>query len=143
MTGQLGAAGPTDRSGSAGPSEPELLAAAYLSRVAEPGSIPLWLLVRKFGYVAAAAAVRAGEVSPEVASCTEARRESADPEVDLAAAERNGIRLLMPSSPDWPHFGLGSMERLARRRCAEWLTGRADAFGCGGADTALGAVGPR
>lgn len=103
---------------------PELLAAAYLNRVAEPGSIPLWLLVREYGYAVAAELVRAGDVPTEVAACTEARRNSADPVADLAAAERNDIRLITPASSDWPHFALGSMERLARRRCVEWLTGR-------------------
>ena len=72
------------------------LAAAYLSRVAEPGSVPLWMFVSQHGYPAAAAAVRAGDVPPAVAACTEARRQSADPEADLAAAERNRIRLLTP-----------------------------------------------
>ncbi|HEX2904452.1 MAG TPA: DNA-processing protein DprA [Jatrophihabitans sp.] len=101
-----------------------LLAAAYLNRVAEPAAIALWLLVREHGYRQAAAMVRAAEVPPEVAACTEARRDTTDPHADLAAAERNGIRLLTPASPDWPHFALGAMDRLARRRCAEWLTGR-------------------
>ena len=106
------------------PSEQELLAAAYLSRVAEPAVIPLWLLVQEYGYPDAAAAIRAGDVPPEVAACTEARRLSADPEADLAAAERNDIRLITPASPEWPHYAFAPMHRLARRRTAEWLTGR-------------------
>jgi len=82
------------------PTEPELLAAAYLSRVAEPAAIALWLLVQEYGYLDAAEAVRSGEVPPEVAACTEARRLSADPEADLAAAERNDIRLIVPGSAE-------------------------------------------
>src|SRR4051794_3579266 len=104
-----------------GPSEQELLAAAYLSRVAEPAVIPLWLLVQEYGYLDAAAAIRAGDVPPEVTACTEARRLSADPEADLAAAERNDIRLITPASPEWPHYAFAPMHRLARRRTAEWL----------------------
>jgi DNA processing protein len=106
------------------PGEPELLAAAYLSRVAEPAAIPLWLLVREYGYVEAAEAVRRGDVPPEVAGCTEARRLSADPHADLAAAERNDIRLIVPGSAEWPHYAFAAIHRVAQRRIAEWLTGR-------------------
>jgi DNA processing protein len=106
------------------PGEPELLAAAYLSRVAEPAAVPLWLLVQQYGYRDAAEAVRSGDVPPEVAACTEARRLSADPGVDLAAAERNGIRLIVPASAEWPHYAFAALHRVAERRVAEWLTGR-------------------
>jgi DNA processing protein len=106
------------------PTEAELVAAAYLSRVAEPAAIPLWLLVREYGYLDAAEAVRTGDVPPEVMACTEARRTSADPHADLAAAERNDIRLIIPSSPQWPHYAFAAIHRLAQRRVAEWLTGR-------------------
>lgn len=106
------------------PSEPELLAAAYLSRVAEPAAIALWLLVQEYGYLDAAEAVRSGDVPPEVAACTEARRLSADPEADLAAAERNNIRLIVPASAEWPHYAFAALHRVAERRSAEWLTGR-------------------
>jgi DNA processing protein len=106
------------------PTEPELLAAAYLSRVAEPAAVPLWLMVREYGYVEAAEAVRRGDVPPEVAGCTEARRLSADPQADLAAAERNDIRLILPSSAEWPHYAFAAIQRTAQRRVAEWLTGR-------------------
>jgi DNA processing protein len=100
------------------------LAAAYLSRVAEPGSVPLWMFVQRYGYPAAAAAVRAGTVPPEVAACTEARRRSADPEADLAAAERNRIRLLTPEDADWPHFAFAALDRCAERRVAQWQAGQ-------------------
>jgi DNA processing protein len=100
------------------------LAAAYLSRVAEPGSVPLWMFVQRYGYPAAAAAVRAGTVPPEVAACTEARRRSADPEVDLAAAERNQIRLLTPEDAEWPHFAFAALARCAERRVAQWQAGQ-------------------
>jgi len=128
MTGPAGAAaGPSPQAGAdiaCGSTEQELLAAAYLSRVAEPAAIPLWLLVQEYGYLDAAAAVRAGDVPPEVASCTEARRLTADPYADLAAAEHNDIRLITPASPEWPHYAFAPMHRLAHRRTAEWLTGR-------------------
>lgn len=101
-----------------------LLAAAYLSRVAEPASLALWAFVRVEGYEAAAAAVRRGSVPAEVAACTEARRQHADPHADLEAAARNGIRLITPASPDWPHFGLAALEAAGRARWAQWRAGR-------------------
>ncbi len=101
----------------------ELVAAAYLSRVAEPGAVPLWLFVQAYGYVAAARAVRAGAVPDDVAACTEARRQSADPQADLAAAERNDIRLLLPSDADWPHFAFAALAVAADRRIAQWQAG--------------------
>jgi DNA processing protein len=103
--------------------ERRLLAAAYLSRVAEPASVPLWLLVRDIGYVAAAEAVRSGDVSAEVAACTDARRTSASPAADLDAAFRNGIRLVTPSCKDWPHFAFAALEAAGDRRGREWLAG--------------------
>lgn len=117
--------------GEAHPSRPEKpagtadlqLAAAYLSRVAEPASVPLWLFVREYGYVAAAEAVRCGDVPPEVAAHTEARRGSADPVADLEAAERNSIRLVTPLDDDWPHFGLAALSAAGERRAAQWLAG--------------------
>ncbi|HEY0166926.1 MAG TPA: DNA-processing protein DprA [Jatrophihabitans sp.] len=99
------------------------LAGAYLSRVAEPASLPLWMFVQRHGYLAAAAAVRAGEAPAEVASCTEARRTAADPEVDLQAAQRNGIRLLTPADEDWPHFAFAALQATAQRRVAQWQAG--------------------
>jgi DNA processing protein len=103
--------------------EQHQLAAAYLSRVAEPASVPLWMFVQRHGYLAAAAAIRAGEAPAEVASCTEARRTAADPEADLAAAERNGIRLLTPVDEDWPHFAFAALHATAQRRVAQWQAG--------------------
>jgi len=104
-------------------SQEQLLAAAYLSRVAEPASVPLWMFVQHYGYRAAAAAVRAGDVPAEVAACTEARRTAADPEADLAAAERNGIRLLTPADSDWPHFAFAALQATGQRRVAQWQAG--------------------
>lgn len=126
MITSVSAAAPTAGAGGpvGEPGEPELLAAAYLSRVAEPAAVPLWLLVREYGYVKAAEAVRCGDVPPEVVGCTEARRLSADPQADLAAAERNDIRLIIPGSAEWPHYAFAAIHRAAQRRVAEWLTGR-------------------
>ena len=107
-----------------GVSDEVLLARAYLNRVAEPCSVPLWDLVRKDGPVAVAAQIRAGTAPDGIASATEARRAVADPEADLEAAERHGLRLVVPESPDWPHFALSCLEHAGARRAAEYATGR-------------------
>jgi DNA processing protein len=100
-----------------------LLAAAYLSRVAEPASVPLMIFVREVGYIAAAQAIRFGGAPEEVRRITEARRTSADPHADLEAAERNGIRLLTPDSQEWPHFALAALYASAEPRLARWKAG--------------------
>lgn len=107
-----------------GVSEEVLLARAYLSRVAEPCSVPLWDFVRRDGPVAVAAAIRSGTAPDGITAATEARRAVADPEADLDAAERHGLRLVVPESPDWPHFALSCLEHAGARRAAEYAAGR-------------------
>jgi DNA processing protein len=98
------------------PAEDVLLARAYLNRVAEPASLALWDWVRRLRPIDAARTVRAGDAPPDVAGQTKARRRTADPQADLDAAERLGIRLVTPESADWPHLGLGALERVALER---------------------------
>lgn len=97
-----------------------LLARAYLSRVAEPTSIPVWQWVRRHGPVVAAETIRQGQVPDNVASATEARRLSADPHADLEIAERHGMKLVVPESAEWPHFGLVALERAGAARAATY-----------------------
>ncbi|MEP6599787.1 MAG: DNA-processing protein DprA [Actinomycetota bacterium] len=97
-----------------------ILARAYLSRVAEPASLPVWDWVRREGPVAAAASIRRGLVDAAVADATAARRSTADAHGDLEAAQRHGLRLVVPESADWPHFALAALESTARRRLAGW-----------------------
>jgi DNA processing protein len=100
------------------PPDEVLLARAYLSRVGEPGSVRLWRLVGDVGPVTAMRLLRAGRGEPELLAETAARRESADPEADLAAAQRHGIRLVVPESAEWPHFALAALERAVLPRIA-------------------------
>jgi DNA processing protein len=100
-----------------------LLARAYLSRVAEPASIPLWGYVREVGPVSAVRHIRAGTAPDDVLRATRARAATADPEADLAAAERRGIRLVHPEAPEWPHFGLACLEQAGLRRLAAYRNG--------------------
>jgi DNA processing protein len=91
-------------------SDEVLLARAYLSRVSEPACVAVWALVREVGPVQAAAMIRASEVDSVVRDETAARRRAVDPEGDLEAAQRLGIRLVTPETADWPHFGFAALE---------------------------------
>ncbi len=97
-----------------------LLARAYLNRVAEPANIPVWKLVRDHGPLEAARMVRAREGGDDVLAATAARHDSADPEADLSAAQRHGLRFVVPESPDWPHFAFAALERTGARRLVQW-----------------------
>ena len=107
----------------AGADESVLLARAFLSRVTEPASIPVWDWVRRHGPVAAAESIQAGDVPPDVAHATAARRTSVRAGDDLAAAERLGIRLIVPEGPEWPHFAFSSLEAVALTRLVAYRAG--------------------
>lgn len=106
-----------------GVTEEVLLARAYLSRVAEPASIPVWRAVEAEGPVALARAVRSGDVTGPVAAATAARAASADPAHDLDVAGRHGIRLVVPESEEWPHFAMSALEAAGRRRVISYDRG--------------------
>jgi DNA processing protein len=112
-----------------------LLARAYLSRVAEPASVPLWSFVREHGPLEAAQRLRAGDAPQPVLAVTSARRTSADGQADLDAARRGGIRLVVPESDDWPGLAFGALERNCVNRASEpgpapplalWVRGNGD-----------------
>ena len=94
-----------------GPDDEVLLARAYLSRVGEPASIGLWRYVQAVGPVQAMREIRGERAWPSLLGETASRRGEADPHADLAAAERHGVRLVVPESAEWPHFGLGCLEQ--------------------------------
>jgi DNA processing protein len=106
------------------PDDAVLHARAFLSRVVDPGCIPVWDLVRREGAVAAAAAIRSERAPDDVLRATAARRASADPSADLDAAGHGGIRLLVPESADWPHFAMGALERTALARLGQYRAGQ-------------------
>jgi len=94
------------------------LAAAYLSRVAEPANLPLWAFVAEHGYQDAARLVRAGDVPEDVRAATEHRRH-ADPALDLDAAEQYGIELVTPHDEQWPVAQFRDMVLIAEKY-AQW-----------------------
>lgn len=100
-----------------------MLARAYLSRVSEPADVAVWMFVEDVGPVDAVTGIRAGRAPDEVLAATAARCALADPEGDLAAAERRGIRLVVPESHEWPHFAMSALERTGAMRAAEYRAG--------------------
>lgn len=124
-------------------------AAAYLSRVAEPGSLPLFELAHRVGYEQAAELIRAGAVGDDLRAATEARAATADPDADLDAAAAAGIRLVTPIDAEWPYFAFSALyhaseDALGRRAASRgraaaaaellppialWARGRADLAG--------------
>ncbi|HEU5008010.1 MAG TPA: DNA-processing protein DprA [Jatrophihabitantaceae bacterium] len=104
--------------------DPQVLwARAYLSRVSEPANIPVWGFVGDVGPVEAVEAIRTGIAPREVLDATAARRPTADPDADLDAAERAGLRLVVPESADWPHFAMAALEYAGAERLAAYRAG--------------------
>jgi DNA processing protein len=100
-----------------------LLARAYLSRVGEPASVGLWDFVEEVGPEQAVREIRREKAPQRVLADTASRRAGADPEADLAAAQRHGLRLVVPEAADWPHFALGCLEHAVRPRVAAYRKG--------------------
>ncbi|HEY7052981.1 MAG TPA: DNA-processing protein DprA [Mycobacterium sp.] len=96
----------------------ERLSWAYLSRVVEPPSAELALLVARVGAVEAAERVRRGAVSAQLARNTEARRELDCAADDLACIERLDGRLITPESDEWPTLAFRSFAGVDVRRHA-------------------------
>jgi DNA processing protein len=90
-----------------------MLAAAYLSRVAEPNCFPLWSFIQDHGYLEAARLIRKGEVLGAVEEVTRTRRDTSDPEAELAVAAHHDIRLIWPGDDEWPSEALQSLVDLA------------------------------
>ncbi|MEU0879073.1 DNA-processing protein DprA [Lentzea sp. NPDC005914] len=113
------------------PTDAIRLARAYLSRVAEPYPAALAALVAQVGPVEAAERVRAGEVSPSVASQTSARRGEERVHQDLELIAKRGGRLLIPEDDEWPRWPLVALRGAAAQRCggeplALWVRGQQD-----------------
>lgn len=92
---------------------------AYLSRVVEPPSKDLAVLVATVGPVEAAARIRCGDVTDGLTRLTEARREIDCATDDLETLARLGGRLITSDDPEWPYLafvgfnGIGMSERPA------------------------------
>jgi len=100
-----------------------LLARAVLSRVSEPSSVAVWRIVEREGPMAAVQALRAGRYGKDTLTAHAVRVAEADPFADLEAAQRHGVRLIVPESDEWPHFAFAALGVTARRRIEEWDNG--------------------
>ena len=102
----------------------ERCARAVWSRIAEPGDLPAWRLVREAGPVEALARVLAGRGEHER---WQVRLDQADPVRDLQTVRRFGGRLLIPGDPEWPEpvDALGELEDRMPPFCL-WVRGPVD-----------------
>ena len=88
---------------------------AYLSRVAEPPCHAVAAYVAAVGPVEAAARIKKGDVAPDVARPTHARRDIDCAAEDLGVLARLGGRLITPDDPDWPQLAFTSFNGVAVR----------------------------
>ena len=79
--------------------------------------------MRRHGPVETAQAIRSGESAGLVSEATAARVEHIDPYADLEAAQRRGVRLVVPESDEWPHFAFSALEAAALRRAERYANG--------------------
>ncbi|MBB3085794.1 DNA-processing protein DprA [Geodermatophilus sabuli] len=85
-----------------GPTPAVRRARAWLSRVAEPGSIPFWRFVEDTGPVEAVRRLRSGRAPDAVRSLGGARVDQDATAADLLRAQRCGARLVVPEDDEWP-----------------------------------------
>lgn len=96
---------------------------AFLSGVAEPANIPLWTFVCEVGPVAAVEQILTDQIPDDVRLAVASRRSAVEPAVDLEAARKHGIRLVVPESEEWPHFAISCLEHAGRERAATYGPG--------------------
>jgi DNA processing protein len=84
-------------------------ARAWLSRVAEPGTVDFWRFVDEIGPVEAARRLRAGSAPERIATLVGSRAGQDDSLTDLRRAERCGARLVVPEDDEWPAFPLHAL----------------------------------
>ncbi len=88
-------------------------ARAWLTRVAEPGSVDLWRLVEEVGPVEAVRRLRAGTAGERLRGLVGPRRDEDLTPSDLRAAERCGARLVVPEDDEWPALALHALSLRA------------------------------
>jgi DNA processing protein len=93
-----------------------MLAAAYLSRLAEPNCFPLWSFVQDVGYIQAAKEIHMNEAPQEVLGWVNRGHVSTGSpaaEAMLEVAADNDIRLITPADDEWPSAALQSLRDIA------------------------------
>ena len=94
-------------------------ARAWLTRVAEPGTIDFWRYVDDLGPVAAVRAMRGGAAPERIRSIVGVRAEQDESLADLARAERCGARLVVPEDDEWPALPLHALTVAVSREPAD------------------------
>jgi DNA processing protein len=84
-------------------------ARAWLSRVAEPGTIDFFRFVDDVGPVDAVRRLRAGSAPDRIRGLAGPRAERDESLADLARAERCGARLVVPEDDEWPAVPLHAL----------------------------------
>jgi DNA processing protein len=94
-------------------------ARAWLSRVAEPGTIDFWRYVEHLGPVDAVRTIRAGSAPARIGAIVGVRAEQDESLADLARAERCGARLVIPEDDEWPALPLHALTVATSREPAD------------------------
>jgi DNA processing protein len=84
-------------------------ARAWLSRVAEPGTIDFWRYVDDVGPVDAVRRIRRESAPERIRAIVGARAGQDESLADLARAERFGARLVIPEDDEWPAVPLHAL----------------------------------
>jgi DNA processing protein len=84
-------------------------ARAWLSRVAEPGTIDFWRYVDDVGPVEAVRRMRSGAAPERVRAIVGVRAGQDESLADLARADRCGARLVIPEDEEWPALPLHAL----------------------------------
>lgn len=94
-------------------------ARAWLSRVAEPGTIDFWRYVEDQGPVEAVRTIRAGSAPQRILALVGVRAGQDESLADLARAERCGARLVIPEDDEWPALPLHALTVATSREPAD------------------------
>jgi DNA processing protein len=94
-------------------------ARAWLSRVAEPGTIDFWRYIDDVGPVDAVRRMRAGSAPERFRAIVGARVGQDESLADLARAERCGARLVIPEDDEWPALPLHALTVATSRESAD------------------------
>ncbi|MFL6096425.1 MAG: DNA-processing protein DprA [Blastococcus sp.] len=94
-------------------------ARAWLSRVAEPGTIDFWRYVEDQGPVEAVRTIRAGSAPERILALVGVRAGQDETLADLARAERCGARLVIPEDDEWPALPLHALTVATSREPAD------------------------
>jgi DNA processing protein len=94
-------------------------ARAWLTRVAEPGTIDFWRYVDDLGPIAAVRAMRCGSAPERIRSIVGVRAEQDESLADLERAERCAARLVVPEDDEWPALPLHALTVAVSREPAD------------------------